>query len=157
MVGLKIENLSWPSFSDRVQAEVVAAIRAELAAAINDLANSARHLVLRSQLTAAIADVTEVERAAEALRTEAWATEKVEPQLRVERATVDETATSSVGPAADSIENDTADDRGLKRGQNAKNAIAAAIGELHDRLGGFEDTITRPSQSSDPHMSEDLD
>jgi Tfp pilus assembly major pilin PilA len=149
----KIENLSWPSFSDRVQAEVVAAIQAELAAAIDDLANSARHLVLRSELTAAIADATEVERAAEALRSEAWATEKVEPQLKVERATVDETATSSVAPAADSIENDTAD----KEGRSAKNALAAAIAELHDRLGGFEDTITRPSQSSDPHMSEDLD
>jgi hypothetical protein len=34
----KIENLDLPSFSDRVQAEVVAAIQAELTATIDDLA-----------------------------------------------------------------------------------------------------------------------
>jgi|SRR5450756_480414 hypothetical protein len=42
----KIANLDLPSFSDRVLAEVVAAIQAELTATIDDLANSVRHLIL---------------------------------------------------------------------------------------------------------------
>ena len=81
----KIANLDLPSFSDRVQAEVVAAIQAELTATIDDLANSVRHLALRAKLTESIVDAREAERSAEALRIAAWATEEVEPQLSVER------------------------------------------------------------------------
>ena len=81
----KIANLDLPSFSDRVQAEVVAAIQAELTATIDDLANSVRHLALRAKLTESIVDAREAERSAEALRIAAWATEEVKPQLSVER------------------------------------------------------------------------
>ena len=64
-----------------VQAEVVAAIQAELTATIDNLANSVRHLALRAKLTESIVDAREAERSAEALRIAAWATEEVEPQL----------------------------------------------------------------------------
>src|SRR5450759_1837796 len=64
----KIANLDLPSFSDRMQAEVVAAIQAELTATIDDLANSVRHLALRAKLTESIVDAREAERSAEALR-----------------------------------------------------------------------------------------
>src|ERR1039458_5214424 len=58
----KIANLDLPSFSDRVQAEVVAAIQAELTATIDDLVNSVRHLALRAKLTESIVDAREEER-----------------------------------------------------------------------------------------------
>jgi hypothetical protein len=145
----KIANLDLPSFSDRMQAEVVAAIQAELTATIDDLANSVRHLALRAKLTESIVDAREAERSAEALRIAAWATEEVEPQLSVERVAVHENATNLVPMPGElpldtcnsySRENDTADDQGLKPSEKSalrENAIAASICELYDRLGGF--------------------
>jgi hypothetical protein len=123
----KIANLDLPSFSDRVQAEVVAAIQAELTATIDNLANSVRHLALRAKLTESIVDAREAERSAESLRIAAWAIEEVKPQLSIERVAVHENATSIVPPGelpldtcnSYSRENETADDRGLKPSRNA--------------------------------------
>ena len=124
----KIANLDLPSFSDQVQAEVVAAIQAELTATIDNLANSVRHLALRAKLTESIVDAREAERSAEALRIAAWATEEVEPQLSVERVAVHENATSIV-PMPGELpldkcnsyfrKNETADDQGLKPSRSA--------------------------------------
>src|ERR1035438_1253567 len=138
----KIAKLDLPSFSDRVQAEVVAAINAGLTGTIDDLATSVRHLALRAKLTESIVDAREEERSAEALRIAAWATEEVEPQLSVERVAVQENATSIVPMPGElpldtcnsySMENNTADDQGLKPSEKSalrENSNIASICEL---------------------------
>jgi hypothetical protein len=104
--------------------------RAALAAAIDDLAKAVHHLTLRVTLTASIGKAaTDVESAVDALRTAAWATVGVEPQLSFERAGVNGNENSIV-PTVDDL-------KPSEKSALRENAIAARICELHDRLGGF--------------------
>lgn len=80
----KITELDWPDAFNPSQAELAAAVQAELAIAVDELTNATRRVALRAKLTIAIDDATEVQRAAEALRTAVWSAESVEPQLAVE-------------------------------------------------------------------------
>lgn len=80
----KIANQDLPSFSDRVYAEVVAAIQAELKATIDDLANAVCHLArvtLRAKHAVVIDDTKDVETALATELAAVWAAKKEEPEL----------------------------------------------------------------------------
>ena len=138
------------------------ALHAELCSAIADLAKSVdiavTQMKLRAQCTAAIANATKVERAAELLRatatrSSAKKTERagiVPPvldsqKLRREKDARQTRLRSRDVPPNEAVEDlhaackrlATAQPHQKKKGQPAESAIAMRILELHDRFGGL--------------------
>ena len=138
------------------------ALHAELCSAIADLAKSVdiavTQMKLRAQCTAAIANATKVEHAAELLRATATqsSTKKTErvsivpPMLDAQKSRRDKNARQTKLRSRDVPPNKTVEDlhaackqlttaqrHHKKKDQPAESAIAMRILELHDRFGGL--------------------
>ncbi len=71
---------------------------------VDELVSTIRHLELRTKITKTICYAIEVGRVADALRTVAWETEKLEPQLSVKPAVAVNRNEISIAPMSDKLD-----------------------------------------------------